>query len=65
MEPLEPGKGIEFESKIVGGAVPKEYIKPVEEGIREAELMSLLFLIVIIMSHLEELYYKRKRKSTL
>jgi len=36
MEPLEPGKGIEFESKIVGGVVPKEYIKPVEEGIREA-----------------------------
>ena len=36
MEPLEPGTGIEFESKIVGGVVPKEYIKPVEEGIREA-----------------------------
>ena len=36
MEPLEPGKGIEFESKIVGGVVPKEYIKPVEEGVREA-----------------------------
>ena len=36
MEPLEPGKGIEFESKIVGGVVPKEYVKPVEEGIREA-----------------------------
>ena len=36
MEPLEPGKGIEFESKIVGGVVPKEYIKPIEEGIREA-----------------------------
>ena len=36
MEPLEPGKGIEFESKIVGGAVPKEYIKPIEAGIREA-----------------------------
>ena len=36
MEPLEPGTGIQFESKIVGGAVPKEYIKPIEEGIREA-----------------------------
>ena len=36
MEPLEPGTGIEFESKIVGGVVPKEYIKPIEEGIREA-----------------------------
>jgi len=36
MEPLEAGKGIEFESKIVGGVVPKEYVKPVEEGIREA-----------------------------
>ena len=36
MEPLEPGSGIEFESKIVGGVVPKEYIKPIEEGIREA-----------------------------
>ncbi len=36
LEPLEPGSGIQFESKIVGGVVPKEYIKPVEEGIREA-----------------------------
>ncbi len=36
MEPLEAGKGIEFESKIVGGVVPKEYIKPIEEGVREA-----------------------------
>ncbi len=36
MEPLEPGKGIEFESKIVGGAVPKEYVKPIEQGLREA-----------------------------
>ena len=36
MEPLEPGSGIQFESKIVGGVVPREYIKPVEEGIREA-----------------------------
>ena len=36
MEPLEPGSGIQFESKIVGGVVPKEYVKPTEEGIREA-----------------------------
>jgi len=36
MEPLEPGSGVHFESKIVGGVVPKEYIKPTEEGIREA-----------------------------
>ena len=36
LEPLEPGTGIQFESKIVGGVVPKEYVKPVEEGIREA-----------------------------
>ncbi len=42
MEPLEPGKGIEFESKIVGGVVPKEYIKPIEEGIREAAESGIL-----------------------
>ncbi|MDX1523181.1 MAG: elongation factor G, partial [Anaerolineae bacterium] len=36
IEPLEKGKGFEFESKIVGGAIPKEYIKPVEEGVKEA-----------------------------
>ena len=36
MEPIEAGKGVEFESKIVGGAVPKEYIKPIEQGLRDA-----------------------------
>ena len=42
MEPLEPGKGIEFESKIVGGAIPKEYIKPIEDGIKEAAQSGIL-----------------------
>jgi elongation factor G len=42
MEPLEAGKGIEFESKIVGGVVPKEYIKPIEEGVREAAQSGVL-----------------------
>ena len=34
--PQEPGAGYEFVDKIVGGKIPKEYIKPVDEGIREA-----------------------------
>ena len=42
MEPLEPGSGIVFENKIVGGAVPKEFIKPTEEGMREAALVGTL-----------------------
>jgi elongation factor G len=35
MEPGEPGSGFEFVNKIVGGIVPKEYIKPAESGMRE------------------------------
>lgn len=35
-EPLEPGSGFVFESKIVGGAVPKEYIPGVEKGLKSA-----------------------------
>jgi elongation factor G len=34
--PGEPGTGYVFENEIVGGAVPKEYIKPVDQGIKEA-----------------------------
>ena len=40
--PLEPGSGIVFEDKTVGGSVPKEYIKPVEEGIRDAARAGVL-----------------------
>ena len=36
VEPAEPGTGYEFENKIVGGVIPKEYIPAVDAGIREA-----------------------------
>ncbi|RMG00687.1 MAG: elongation factor G [Nitrospirae bacterium] len=36
IEPLEKGGGFEFENKIVGGAIPREYIPAVEKGVREA-----------------------------
>lgn len=36
VEPGEPGSGFEFVSKIVGGVVPREYISPAEQGMKEA-----------------------------
>jgi elongation factor G len=36
LEPNEKGKGFEFENGIVGGVIPREYIRPVEQGIAEA-----------------------------
>ena len=36
LEPGEPGTGFEFVSKIVGGSVPKEYVGPSEQGMKEA-----------------------------
>ncbi|HBL10831.1 MAG TPA: elongation factor G [Cyanobacteria bacterium UBA11162] len=36
VEPGEPGTGFEFVSKIVGGSIPKEYISPAEQGMKEA-----------------------------
>ena len=41
-EPLEPGKGYEFENKIVGGAIPKEYIPGVEKGLKIAQQTGVL-----------------------
>ena len=36
LEPTEPGTGFEFVSKIVGGVIPKEFIKPSEQGMKES-----------------------------
>ncbi len=36
IEPNEPGKGYEFLNEVVGGSVPKEFIKPIDQGIQEA-----------------------------
>ncbi len=42
LTPGERGSGIVIENKIVGGAIPKEYIKPIEQGIREAAATGVL-----------------------
>ncbi|MBR2433839.1 MAG: elongation factor G [Lentisphaeria bacterium] len=42
LKPMERGHGVTVESKIIGGAIPKEYIKPVEQGIREAAATGVL-----------------------
>ena len=51
--PGEEGSGITFESKIVGGAVPKEYIRPVEEGVREAASNGILGGYPMVDMHVE------------
>jgi elongation factor G len=40
--PQERGKGYEFVNNIVGGAIPKEYVAPIDQGIREAMLNGIL-----------------------
>ena len=42
MEPGERGSGIVFENKIVGGSIPKEFISPIEKGVREASERGVL-----------------------
>ena len=42
VEPLPPGTGYEFVDKITGGVIPKEYIAPVNEGIRDAMASGVL-----------------------
>ncbi len=36
VEPLEAGQGFEFVNKTVGGSIPKEFIRPIEDGVKEA-----------------------------
>jgi elongation factor G len=40
--PRKPGEGYEFENEVVGGTIPKEYIKPIDQGIREAMTTGVL-----------------------
>ena len=40
--PREPGQGYEFNNKIVGGVIPKEFIAPIDNGIREAALSGII-----------------------
>lgn len=42
IEPLERGKGYEFESKIVGGTVPREYVPAIQKGLEEARGTGIL-----------------------
>ena len=42
MEPLERGAGYEFVDKTVGGSIPKEYIQPINNGIKEARMSGVL-----------------------
>ena len=42
VEPTDPGSGFEFINKIVGGAIPKEYIPAIEKGLKEAMLSGVL-----------------------
>ena len=42
IEPTQPGEGYSFENKIVGGVIPKEYIAPIDAGIREASASGIL-----------------------
>ncbi|NLO84609.1 MAG: elongation factor G [Clostridiales bacterium] len=42
ISPVEPGVGYTFENKIVGGVIPKEFIAPIDTGIREASMSGII-----------------------
>ena len=59
VEPNEPGKGYEFINKVVGGAIPKEYIGPVDAGIQSAMQSGVLagYNVVDVKVTLYDGYY--------
>jgi elongation factor G len=53
MYPSERGKGITTENKIVGGSIPKEYIKPSLDGILEATTNGIIAGYPVVDLHIE------------
>ena len=51
VEPKDRGYGVTVENKVVGGTIPKEYIKPIEAGIREAAATGILAGAPVIDFH--------------
>ncbi len=50
IEPNEPGKGYEFVNAIVGGAIPKEYIPAVDNGIQGAMQSGVYWLAILLLT---------------
>jgi elongation factor G len=51
-EPLEPGSGFVFENKIVGGAVPKEYVPGVQKGLQSVMVLTMMWTPAFWLSKL-------------
>ena len=67
LEPLERGAGLQFESAIAGGVIPKEFIPSVEKGVRRAALAGMLagHPVVDVRVVLEDGSFHEKDSSTL
>ena len=53
MKPMERGHGITIENKVTGGRIPREYIKPIEQGIRETAKSGVLIGYQLIDFHID------------
>ena len=67
LEPLARGAGLQFENRIVGGAVPRDYIPAVEEGVRKAAQSGVLagFPLVDLQVRLVDGSFHERDSSTL